>query len=160
MKTIFKFISILSLITLLALTFATPAYAFDGRSGENVVIKSNEVIEDDVYVTANNFVLDGTVKGDLVVFGETITINGTVDGDLMAAGQTVIINGRLRTMPVSLVLCSKSAKPLLLATMLLLGVQVSKHRKAASLKANLSSAPGKSCLMAVSQAMCRQVLVH
>ncbi len=93
MKTIYRFISIFSLITLLALTFATPAYAFDGRSGENVVIKSNEVIEDDVYVTANNFVLDGTVKGDLIVFGSTITINGTVDGDLIAAGQTVTING-------------------------------------------------------------------
>ncbi len=77
MKTIFKFISIFSLITLLALTFATPAYAFDGRSGENVVIKANEVIEDDLYVTANNFVLNGTVKGDLIVFGATITINGS-----------------------------------------------------------------------------------
>ena len=93
MKTIYKFISIFSLIALLTLTFATPAYAFDSRSGENVVIKANEVIEDDVYVTANNFVLDGTVKGDLIVFGSTITINGTVDGDLIAAGQTVIING-------------------------------------------------------------------
>jgi len=93
MKTVFKFISVFSLITLLALTFASPAYAFDGRSGENVVIKSNEVIEDDLYVTANNFVLNGTVKGDLIVFGSTITINGTVDGDLIAAAQTVTING-------------------------------------------------------------------
>jgi cytoskeletal protein CcmA (bactofilin family) len=93
MKTIYKFISIFSLITLLALTFATPAYAFDGRSGENVVIKANEVIEDDVYVTADNFELQGTVKGDLIVFGRTITINGTVDGDLIAAGQTIVING-------------------------------------------------------------------
>lgn len=93
MKTLYKSISIFSLITLLALTFVTPAYAFDGRSGENVLIKANEVIEDDLYVTANNFVLNGTVKGDLIVFGSTITINGTVDGDLIAAGQTVIING-------------------------------------------------------------------
>jgi cytoskeletal protein CcmA (bactofilin family) len=93
MKTLYKFISIFSLITLLALTFATPAYAFDGRSGESVVIKDNEVIEDDVYVTANNFKLEGIVKGDLIVFGRDITINGTVDGDLIAAGQTVIING-------------------------------------------------------------------
>ena len=93
MKTIYKFISIFSLIALLALAFATPAHAFDGRSGENVEIKADEVIEDDVYVTANNFVLEGTVKGDLIVFGETITINGTVEGDLIAAGQSVIING-------------------------------------------------------------------
>jgi cytoskeletal protein CcmA (bactofilin family) len=93
MKTIYKFFTILSLIALLALAFATPAKAFDGRSGDNVEIKADEVIEDDVYVGANNFVLEGTVKGDLVVFGQTITINGTVEGDLIAAGQSVIING-------------------------------------------------------------------
>ncbi len=93
MKTIYKFFSIFSLLALLALAFATPARAFDGRSGDNVEIKAGETIEDDVYITANNFVLEGTIKGDLIVFGETITINGTVEGDLIAAGQSVIING-------------------------------------------------------------------
>ena len=93
MKTIYKFISIFSLLALLTLTFAAPAKAFDGRSGDTVVIKADEIIEDDVYVSATDFVLEGTIKGDLVVFGETITINGTVEGDLIAAGQSVIING-------------------------------------------------------------------
>lgn len=93
MKTIYKFLSILSLLALLTLTFATPALAFDGRGGDKVTIKSDEIIEDDLYVTANEFVLDGTVKGDLIAFGRTITINGTVEGDLIAAGQVVIING-------------------------------------------------------------------
>jgi cytoskeletal protein CcmA (bactofilin family) len=93
MKTMYKFISIFSLIILLALAFATPARAFDGRSGDIVEIKSGEVVEDDVYVGASTFVLNGTVKGDLVVFAETITINGTVEGNLIAAGQSIIING-------------------------------------------------------------------
>jgi cytoskeletal protein CcmA (bactofilin family) len=96
MKTTRKFISVFSLIAILALAFATPAQAFDGRSGDNVEIKAGEVIEDDVYVTANTFVLDGTVKGDLIVFGSTITINGTVEGDLIAAGQSIIINGTVK----------------------------------------------------------------
>jgi len=93
MKTLHKFFSIFALIALLALTFATPARAFDGRSGENIEIKADEIIEDDVYITANEFTLEGTVKGDLVVFGGTIIINGTVEGDLIAAGQTITING-------------------------------------------------------------------
>jgi cytoskeletal protein CcmA (bactofilin family) len=88
-----KILSTFALLALLMLTFATPAHAFDGRSGENIVIKTGEVVEDDLYVTASTFVLDGTVKGDLIVAGKTITINGTVEGDVMAAGQTVIING-------------------------------------------------------------------
>lgn len=93
MKTIHKFLSVFSLLALLAMTFATPALAFDSRGGDKVVIKSDEIIEDDLYVTANEFVLDGTVKGDLFVFAQTITINGTVDGDLLAMGQAVIVNG-------------------------------------------------------------------
>jgi len=93
MKTIHRFLSALSLLALLLLTFTTPALAFDGRGGDNIVIKAGEVIEDDLYVGANTFVLEGTIKGDLIVFAQSITINGTVEGDLIAAGQAVVING-------------------------------------------------------------------
>lgn len=88
-----KLFSVLSLLALLLLTLTMPASAFDGRSGENIVIDSGEIINDDLYVTAATFVLDGTVNGDVVAAGQTLTINGTVDGDVMAAGQTVLIRG-------------------------------------------------------------------
>lgn len=83
------------LLGLLALGAVTPALAFDGRGGENLVIGADEVIDDDLYIGAENFTLEGTVKGDLVAAGSVITINGTVEGDLIAAGQTVIINGTI-----------------------------------------------------------------
>jgi cytoskeletal protein CcmA (bactofilin family) len=88
-----KLLCVFSLLALLVLTLTRPASAFDGRSGENIVIQSDEVIDDDLYVTAGTFVLDGTVNGDLIAAGQTITINGTVEGDLMAAGQTIVVNG-------------------------------------------------------------------
>jgi cytoskeletal protein CcmA (bactofilin family) len=88
-----KLLSIFALLALLSLGLATPVLAFDGRSGEQVTIGADEVIDDDLYVGANEFVLDGTIKGDLIVGGTVITINGTVEGDLWAAGQVVIING-------------------------------------------------------------------
>ncbi len=81
------------LLALLALGVATPALAFDGRGGDAIVIGADEVVNDDLYIGAENFTLDGTVKGDLIVGGSVITINGTVEGDLIAAGQAVIING-------------------------------------------------------------------
>lgn len=93
MSRIQKMFSLLALAGLLALGFAAPVRAFDGRSGENVVIAADQVIEDDLYVGANEFTLDGTVKGDLIVGGSVITINGTVEGDLWAAGQVIVING-------------------------------------------------------------------
>jgi cytoskeletal protein CcmA (bactofilin family) len=90
-----KFLSVFVLVVLLALTFSTPAYAFDGRGGDRVVIEAGEVINDDLYVAAQEFVLDGTVNGDLIVFAQTVTINGKVDGDLMAAAQSVAVNGEV-----------------------------------------------------------------
>ncbi len=85
-----------ALITLLMLSIATPALAFDGRGGDDVTIPAGEVVNDDLYVAAQTVVVDGTIKGDLVVFAKTITINGTVEGDLIAAGQDVIINGTVQ----------------------------------------------------------------
>ncbi|MEW5828490.1 MAG: hypothetical protein AB1846_06325 [Chloroflexota bacterium] len=88
-----KVLSLFVLVSLLALTFAAPAYAFDGRGADRVVIAAGEVIEDDLYVGAQSFVLDGTVKGDLVVGAQTVIINGTVEGDLIVGAQAIQING-------------------------------------------------------------------
>ena len=93
MNKVRKIMSVFTLLTLMFLTFSTTAYAFEGREGDNVTIGADEVINDDLYVGADTFVLDGTVKGDLIVGGRNITINGTVEGDLWAAGQVVIVNG-------------------------------------------------------------------
>jgi cytoskeletal protein CcmA (bactofilin family) len=90
-----KFLFIFALAALLVLTLITPAQAFDSRGGDRVVIGSDEVVNDDLYVSAQEFVLDGTVNGDLIAFGQTVTINGTVDGDLMSAAQTVVVNGEV-----------------------------------------------------------------
>lgn len=81
-------------LALLIIVLAVPGVrAFEGRGGDVVVIEADEVIEDDLYVGAGEFTLDGTVKGDVVVVGGTLTVNGTVEGDLIAAGQSVIVNG-------------------------------------------------------------------
>ena len=91
----YKFTAVLVLTTLMVLALVTPVSAFDGRSGDRVVIPADEVVDDDLYVSAAEFVLDGTVNGDVFVVGRSITINGTVDGDLVAAGQTVVVNGEV-----------------------------------------------------------------
>jgi hypothetical protein len=81
------------LVVLVLLALVPTALAFDERSGERVVIGADEVIEDDLYVSAATFVLDGTVKGDLIVVGQAVAINGTVEGDLMGGAQVLTING-------------------------------------------------------------------
>jgi cytoskeletal protein CcmA (bactofilin family) len=88
-------VSILIGLVLLAVLLAVSPVrgAMETRSGQEVTIGLDEVVEDDLYVTANDVVVDGTIEGDLVAFGRSITVNGTVEGDLIAAGQTVEVGG-------------------------------------------------------------------
>jgi cytoskeletal protein CcmA (bactofilin family) len=92
MSTNHKLLSVLALLSL-SLAFATPVHAFDGRSGDKIVIQAGDVINDDLYVAANEFVLDGTVNGDVISAANMITVNGQVAGNLIAAANTVVING-------------------------------------------------------------------
>ena len=86
---------VIGLVSLLFLSAATPALAFDPRSQETITIGADEVIEDDLYLSANIITIDGVVKGDVVAFGNSITVNGTIEGDLIAAGRDVTINGEV-----------------------------------------------------------------
>jgi len=86
-------VALICLLIVASLALASPALALGGREGRTVIIGADEVIEDDLYVGADTFILEGRIQGDLVVGAETIVIDGVVDGDLWAAASTVTING-------------------------------------------------------------------
>ena len=88
-----RLLVVAGLALLVGLITASTAWAVETRSGDSVVIGPDEVVDDDLYVTANNVVIDGTIRGDLVAFGQNITVDGTVEGDLIAAGRSVEIDG-------------------------------------------------------------------
>lgn len=92
-RAIWRSLGLVVLAAVLLATLAPAVRAFESRSGDTVVIGADEVVNDDLYVIADTFTLDGTVKGDVVVMGSTITINGVVEGDLIGGGQSLIING-------------------------------------------------------------------
>lgn len=54
-------------------------------------ISAEEVIDDDVFLTGEKVVMDGTVNGLLFATGETVTIHGTVNGDLVLMGNNVFL---------------------------------------------------------------------
>jgi len=86
-------IAIISII--LALLLCQAAYAADLRSGDNIIIPSDAVINDDLYIGGGTVVVDGRVNGDLIIGSGTVTINGSVRDDLMVGGGTVIVNGSI-----------------------------------------------------------------
>ena len=88
-----RLIAVAILVLLIALITASPVGGMETRSGDRIVIGPDEVVDDDLYATANEVEVDGTIRGDLIAFGSTVTVNGTVEGDLIAAGQSVKIGG-------------------------------------------------------------------
>lgn len=85
-------IFIFTLVVLLFVTFS-PAASNNADANKQITITANQVIDDDLYLSAETLTIDGTIKGDAVLSGRTITINGAVNGDLIAAGQKITING-------------------------------------------------------------------
>lgn len=61
---------------------AIPISAAERRSGDGITINSEEIINDDLYVSGNTITINGTIKGDVLALGNTITINGVVEGDV------------------------------------------------------------------------------
>ncbi|HHX43077.1 MAG TPA: hypothetical protein GX714_03695 [Chloroflexi bacterium] len=60
---------------------------------EGGTIAAGQTIEDDVFIGAENVLVEGTVTGDLFAVGGNVRINGTVEGSLFIAGQTLSVNG-------------------------------------------------------------------
>lgn len=89
----FRFLFALVFVLLLGLVVAMPAHAADTRSGDEIVIGANEIVNDDLYIFASKITIDGTVKGDVIGAAREIVINGKVEGDLNFGAQTIIVNG-------------------------------------------------------------------
>jgi cytoskeletal protein CcmA (bactofilin family) len=97
-RKVFSGLGVVAVVLVLLLTAAGSVSALEERTGQTVVIEAGEVINDDLVVSAENFVLNGTVKGDIMGAGGTLTIGptGVVEEDLMAAGREVVIQGTVK----------------------------------------------------------------
>jgi len=95
LRHIYRGLAICLLAILMTAITATPVLAFDGRTGDTVVVGSGEVVDDDLYIGGSTISIDGTVNGDVLAVGSEIIINGRINGDLIAAGASVTINGEV-----------------------------------------------------------------
>lgn len=113
MKTIHKFIIVLTVILIGVLAFPTLAYAAPSAEdriviGESYTLESGRILDGDLNVIGGVVEIKptATVNGNVLVLGGLVTIDGTVKGDLTAIGGTVnltesaVVEGDLVT-PVS-----------------------------------------------------------
>ena len=93
-----KLARIIALSLSVLLIAALPALASGGekiRSGDTLIIRSDEVIPHDLYLTGSNIAVNGTVEGDLVVMGGQVSVRGLVTGDLWAAAVGLEVTGEV-----------------------------------------------------------------
>lgn len=90
-----NFFYLLSLISLLFLSLPLSSQASGIRSGEEIYLAENETISGNIYVTAQNIIINGEIEGDLIALSKNIIINGRLDGDLIAIAQNIEINGEI-----------------------------------------------------------------
>jgi cytoskeletal protein CcmA (bactofilin family) len=91
----------LFLITLLLLPcfflFTSPVRAEIITSKDQpVTISQDQVIDDDLFITADSLTINGTINGDLFAAAGNINFTGTVNGSLYAAGGTINISGTVK----------------------------------------------------------------
>ena len=82
-------------LILLMVTIALPFWSLGAeyRSEQNVTVGSAQLVDDDLYVFANAFTLDGRVSRDVVAGASMIEINGSITGSLNAVGGDITIPG-------------------------------------------------------------------
>lgn len=84
---------VLAVLAVIGLGLAQPVRAAEFRSGNTVVIGEDQVIDDDLFVSAQTVIVNGKVTGNLLVAGTDLTVNGTVGGSLFMTGQSLAANG-------------------------------------------------------------------
>jgi hypothetical protein len=86
---------LLGLVIFPLFVLVAPSLSAETRYAETVVIPSDEVINDDLYIAGETVIIDGLVKGDAIIAARQVTVNGRVAGDLMAVGRSISINGSI-----------------------------------------------------------------
>ena len=83
------------LLGLLAMMiYASPAYAAEFRGEEGTArIGANEIIYGDLFIGAQDLVIEGIVNGDVFAGATSITIRGTINGSLNGGAASVRIEG-------------------------------------------------------------------
>lgn len=84
------------LVLLCGLLFTSSAQAAQFASGEVYRLAADEVVTDDLYVTANEIYIDGVVQGDLIAAGSYIEINGVVANDVLVVTGGFKLSGEVQ----------------------------------------------------------------
>lgn len=62
---------------------------------KSYTLNSDQTIDEDLYVVADDIKIDGVVDGDVILIGDTINLDGTITGDAYIIGSTLNIDSNV-----------------------------------------------------------------
>jgi hypothetical protein len=88
-----KIFYVLSLLFFFAIPLASKAYVI--KSENFIYIGKDEVVEGNLYFSANSVDIEGKVLGDVIGIASNLKVNGEVSGDIIGIYQNSNINGKV-----------------------------------------------------------------
>ncbi len=78
---------------LLFVFFPSTSHAISVRSGDNITVPRDVIINETLIGTGQNVTVNGNVASDVFCAGQSLKVVGVVQGDVLCAGQTLRIEG-------------------------------------------------------------------
>lgn len=100
----YSFLFLIGVLLFLTVGSVTAAEVISGE--ESWTLEAGETVNDDLYLTGNELLIDGVVNGDVVAVADYLRIQGEVNGDVIFLGGGLrldgTVNGDIRTAALSI----------------------------------------------------------
>jgi len=96
MKSKIKYlISFVAVFVLAVVALSGSAQAQESRTGTNVIIAKDQLVDSSLTTSGNTIDIQGNVDGDVFCTGGKVTISGRVNGSVYCAVQSMTVSGRI-----------------------------------------------------------------
>lgn len=82
-------------ICMVAVMFLYPASVQADNVFHTRAVPAGQVVDNDVFLTGEKPVLNGTVNGDVFIIGSNVTIAGEVNGNIIVVAKTIALPGKV-----------------------------------------------------------------
>ena len=94
-KTTWRVRTIIAAIVSIAAMMVFPASAQAGKIIKTNTVQAGKTINNDVFLTGENPIVEGIINGDVFVFGSNLNIKGEVNGSVFAIAKKINLEGNI-----------------------------------------------------------------
>ena len=73
--------------------FISTAFAVTTRTGDDLIVSSDEVVREDLFIAGDTIIIEGSIEGDLYAAARTVIIRGSVRDSVTIFAGTASVDG-------------------------------------------------------------------